>query len=136
MAPRCRMLEDRDEVLAQAKRVAEEVGALATAVEGLESTQQRAVRTCVRPSAPGCIQAHQSASWSVDDLNLVSTSGRAPAKHRLKRVALDRPVAAMRDRQYVAYYPIRRQTAGPPLRTGEQDLISLTLGDRDRFRSK
>jgi hypothetical protein len=43
------VLEDGDEVLAQAERVPEEIGELATAVERLDRSEQHAVRTCPRP---------------------------------------------------------------------------------------
>src|SRR5881628_3352862 len=79
------VFEDGDEVLAQAERVPEEVGAFATALQWLDPTEQRAVRACVRPSAPGRVQTQQSAPWPSDDLNLVGVRRRAAAKHRVER---------------------------------------------------
>src|SRR5438034_829953 len=49
---RADVFEYGDEMLAQAERVAEEVGALAAALERLDPTEQRTVWTCARPLAP------------------------------------------------------------------------------------
>lgn len=125
------MFKYGDEMFAQAKRVPEEVGALATAVDGVELTKQRAVRTRARPSAPGCIQTQQTTAWPSDDLNFVGVSGRAPAKHRVERVALDWPIASLRRRQGEANDAIGRHGARPPLCAREQRLIGLARGDRD-----
>lgn len=127
------MLEDGDEVLAQAERVPEEIGALATAIERLDPSEQRAVGACARPSTPGCIQTQQPAPWPSDNLNLVCVSGRAPAKHRVERVALDRPVASVRHRQDVPHDAFRRHAACPPLCAREQRLIRIAFGEIDRF---
>jgi len=127
------VLEDGHEVLAQPERVPEEIGALTTAVERLDPTEQRAIRACARPSAPGRVQTQQPAPWPSDDLNLVGVRGRAAAKHRVERVALDRPVASVRDRQDVAHDALGRHAARPPLCAREQRLIRLALGDGDRL---
>jgi len=127
------VLEDGDEVLAQAERISEEIGALATAVERLDPTEQRAVGASARPTAPGRVQTQQPAPWPSDDLNLVSVGGRAAAKHRVERVALDRPVASVRDRQDVAHDALGRDAARPSLRAREERLIGLALGDGDRL---
>ena len=126
------MLEDGDEVLAQAERIPKEIGALATAVEGLDPTEQRAVRECARPAAAGRVQTERPAARPPDISNLVRVSGRASAKHRVERVALDRPVASVRDRQDVAHDALGRHAARPPVRTREQRLIGLAGGDGDR----
>jgi len=125
------VLEDGDDVLAQAERAPEKIGALATAVERLGATEQCAIRTCVRLTAPGRVQTQQPAAWPSDDLNLVDVSGRAAAKHCVERVALDRPVASVRDRQDVAHEVLGRHAACPPVRAREQCLIGLALGDGD-----
>ena len=127
------VLEDGDKVLAQAERVPDEIGALATTVDRLDPTEQRAVRVCGRSTAPGRVQTQQPARWPLDDLNLVGASRRAAAKHRVERVALDRPVASVRDRQDVAHDALGRNAAGPPMRAREQRLIGLALGDGDRL---
>jgi hypothetical protein len=118
-------------MLAQAKRVPKEVSALATTVEGFDPTEQRAVRTHARPAAPSGIQTQQAAPRPSDDLNLVGVSGRAPTKHRVERVTLNRPVASVCDRQDVAHDAIGRHGARPPLGAREQRLLSLVLGDGD-----
>ena len=125
------VFEDGDQVLAQPERVPEEIGAFTTAVERLDPTEQRAVGACARPTAPGSVQTQQPAPWPPDDLNLVGVGGRAAAKHRLECVALDRPVAALRDRQDVADDLLRRHAASPPLCAREERLIGLALGDGD-----
>jgi hypothetical protein len=80
-----------------------------------------------------CVQTQQPAPWPSDDLNLVGVRGRATAKHRVERVALDRPVTSVRDRQDVAHDTLGRHAARPPVCAREQRLIGLTLGDRDRL---
>jgi hypothetical protein len=65
------VLDDGDEVLAQAKRVPKEIGALATAIERLDPPEQRAVGACARSATSGGIQSHQPAPWPSDNLNLV-----------------------------------------------------------------
>ena len=91
------MLEDGDDVLAQAERVPEEVGALATTVDRLDPAEQRAVRARARPTPPRGVQTQRPAPWPSDDLNLIGVRGGAAANHRVERVALDRPVASVRD---------------------------------------
>jgi hypothetical protein len=127
------VLDDSDQVLAQPERVPEEIGALATAVERLDSAEQRAVRACTRPLTASCVQTQRPDPWPPDDLNLVRVCGRASAKHRLEGIALDRPVASVRDRQDVAYDPFGRHATRPPVCAREQRLIGLTLGDGHRL---
>ena len=126
------MLQDGEEVLAQAERVPEEIGALATAVERLDPAQQGAVRTCAGTTTPGRVQAHQPAPRPRDDLNLVGAGGRIATKHRVERVALDRPVASLRDRQNVAHDALGRHAARLPVRAPEQRLPGLALTGRGR----
>ena len=71
--------------------------------------------------------------WTSDDLNLVRVRGCAAAEHRFERVALDGPVASLRDRQDVAHDALGRHASRPSARTREQRLVGLTLGDRDRL---
>ena len=58
--------------------------------------------------------AQDPAPRPLDDLNLVRTSGRAPPKHRVERLALDGPVTSTSDRQHVTHdvsggsTPVRR----------------------------
>ena len=99
---------------------------------GSMPTEQRAVRACARSAAAGRVQTQQSTAWPADDLNLVRVGRRAAAKHRIERVALDRPVASVRDRQDVAHDALGRHAARPPVRAREQRLIGLALGDGDR----
>jgi len=127
------VLEDGDEVLAQAERVPDEIGALATGVDRFDPPEQRAVRACVRPTAPRRVQTQQPTRWPSEDLNLVRVSRRAAAKHRVERVALHRPVASVRDRQDVAHDALGRDAARPSLRAREERLIGLALGDGDRL---
>jgi hypothetical protein len=60
-------------------------------------------------------------------------SGRAPAKHRVERVALDGPVASLRDRQDVPHDAFRRHAACSPLCARKKRLIGLVLGNGDCF---
>ena len=120
-------------MLAQSERAPEEIGAVTTAIERLDPTQQRAVRACARPAAPGRVQTQQPAPWTSDDLNLVRVRGRAAAKHRFERVALDGPVASLRDRQDVAHDALGRHASRPSARAREQRLVGLALGDGDRL---
>jgi hypothetical protein len=121
------VLEDGDEVLTQTKRVPQEIGTLTTAVERFDATQQRSVRLCARTTAPCRVQSQQVLARSSDDLNLVGMAGRAAAKHRVERVALDRPVSSVRDRQDVPYDPLGRHAARSPLCVCEQSLMGLAL---------
>ena len=127
------VLEDGHEVLAQPERAPEEIGALATAVERLDPTEQRAVRPCARSAAAGRVQTQKSTPGSPDDPNLVGVSGRAATKHRVERVAVHRPIASARDRQDVAHDHLGRHAARPPVRAREQRLIGLALGGGDRL---
>ena len=123
-------------MLAQAERAPEKIGALATALDRLDPTEQRAIRAGARPKAPGRVQTQQPATWPPDNLNLVRVSGRAAAKHRLERVALDGPVASARDRQHVAHDALGRHAARPPVRAREQRLVGLALGGGDALRAE
>jgi hypothetical protein len=70
------------------------------------------------PATPRRLVAYrpqQPAPWPFDDLNLVGVRGRAPAKHRVERVALDRPITSARDRQDVQHDGFERHAAGAPL---------------------
>jgi hypothetical protein len=74
------VFEDGDKMLAQAERIPEEVGALTTAVKGLNPAEQRAVRAGARLSTSCRIEPQQPAPWPSDNLNLVGVRGRAPAE--------------------------------------------------------
>src|ERR1700730_1653671 len=93
---RYHVLEHGDEVLAQAERVPEKIGALATAVERIHPPEKRPVRARARATASGRVQTQPQAAWPSDDLNLVRVRRRAATKHRLEGVALDRPGGSRR----------------------------------------
>ena len=124
------MLEHGDQVLAQAKRVPDEIRTVATANEWLDPIKPRAIRACTRVTAPRGVQTQHTPTRPPDDLNLVGVDRRAAAKYRLERFALNRPVASACDRKDVPHDALSRHAPGPPLCAREQRLIRLALGNR------
>src|SRR5439155_24646093 len=106
-------LKHGDEVFAQPQRVPDEIGALATAVERIELTEQRPVRSCARASSSRRVQTQPQAAWLFDDLNRVAVRGCATRNHWIDGCTVDPPVRARRKRKNQALDALRPHATGP-----------------------
>ena len=75
------MLEHGEQVLAEAERAPEEIGAVAAPLDRLDAAQERAVWAGGRAPAPGRVEAQElAARWASDDLEPVGATEREAAK--------------------------------------------------------
>ena len=122
------VLQHGQQVLAQAERAAEEIGAIAVAHDRVEATEQGAIGPRGRALAPGRVQAEEAApARPGHDLEPVGLAERDPAQQRLERLAADRPVGLGGDREDVADHQLRWHGPRLPVGAREQRLIGLAL---------
>jgi hypothetical protein len=123
------VLQHGEEVLAQAERAAEEVGAAAAALDGLHAPQQGSVGARGRALPSRRVEAKGSpATRPGNDLQPVGLAEGEAAEQRLERLAPHGPVRSRRDGQDVPDDQLRGNGSRLPMRPREQHPIRLGLG--------